>query len=93
MAMKTFAVLVDAVPNFVERRQPYRQEHLERLRRLKEEGKLLMAGAWADTVDGALLVFKAEDAAEVKRLIEDDVYHRNGLWTAYRVREWGLAIQ
>ena len=60
---------------------------------MKEEGKVMMGGAWADTVDGALIIFRAESLAEVQRMVEEDPYHQHGLWPAVRIREWNVAIQ
>ena len=91
--MKTFVAIVETVPDYVERREAYRPAHRERLLKMKEEGKVMMGGAWADPVDGALLIFRAESLAEVQRMIEEDPYHQHGLWPAVRIREWNVAIQ
>lgn len=90
--MKTFAALITSVPDIVERRQPYREVHLAGLRKLKEEGKLVMAGAWADQVDGALIIFKADSKEEVEQILRNDPYYKAGLWPEFRVREWGIAV-
>lgn len=91
--MKTFAAVITAGPDYVARRRPYREAHLRRLRGLKDEGRVLLGGAWADPVDGALIVYQAESVNEVWRLIEDDPYYRAGLWPEVRVREWAIAVR
>jgi len=49
------------------------------------EGRLVLGGAF-DPPEGALLVFRVKDAAEVEEFIRNDPYVRHGLIPAYRVR-------
>jgi len=91
--MKTFAAVIDVGPDFVERRQPHREAHLARMQRLREEGKVVMGGAWADPADGALVIYRAENLAEARRLVEEDPYFLAGLWPEVRLREWSVVIQ
>jgi uncharacterized protein YciI len=92
MTVPTFLVTYGYVPDMENRRDPYRQEHLEWLRGLAAEGRLLLAGALNDPVDSAVLVFRDEDALTVRRLLIDDPYARGNLITAVSVRPIGLAI-
>jgi uncharacterized protein YciI len=91
--VKYFAAIIKTVDNVVEKRAPYRQEHLERLNRLKAEGKLALAGAWNDPVDGALIIYRADSKEEVEQLVKEDVYYTAGLWPEFTVREWNVVIQ
>lgn len=50
------------VPDILEKRGPYREEHLANAQKLKEEGKLVMAGAFGDPVAGGLFIFKDMEA-------------------------------
>jgi uncharacterized protein YciI len=70
----------DVVDDYVERRAPLRAAHL------------LLAGALDDAADGAVLVFKADDAAVVEAFVQADPYVREGLVTAWRVRRWNVVI-
>lgn len=90
--MKIFAALITFVPNMVERRQPYREGHLAYLRQLKAAGNLLMAGAWTEPVDGALIVYHGENENQVRQMIEADPYHKAGLWPEFQIREWSVVI-
>jgi len=47
-----------------------------------------MAGAFANPVDGAALVFRAEGPSVVEDFARKDPYVTNGLVTNWRVREW-----
>jgi uncharacterized protein len=86
-----FALFYDTVPDYINRRQPYRQEHLDHARRAHDKGLLLMAGAM-NPADSALFVFRAESAAEVEAFAKNDPYVIAGLIPAWRVREWTVVI-
>jgi uncharacterized protein YciI len=90
--LRTFAVLITYVPNAVERRAPYREAHLAYARALRDAGHMLLGGAFADPVDGALLVYRAESRAQVEAWLADDPYLRAGLWPAVTIREWTVVI-
>jgi uncharacterized protein YciI len=90
--MKHFALTYDVVPNFIERRTPHREAHLQRVRDAHARGLLLLAGALGDPPDGALLVFSAESAAPVEEFARTDPYVTEGLVTAWRVRPWNVVV-
>jgi len=85
------ALFYEYVPDILERRKPFREEHLALLRALHAEGKLVMAGAF-QPADGALLLFRADTPAEVEAFVRADPYARNGLVTGWRIREWTVAV-
>ena len=87
-----FLLFYDYVENIVERRAPYREAHLEMVRSYVDQGELLLGGAFADPADGAAIVFKVEDRAEVEKFVERDPYVINGLVTAWRIREWTVVV-
>ena len=71
----------------LQRRTPFREEHLEGLRRQQEEGVLITLGP----TEGSTHVFgiyEAENQAAVEALVKNDVYWRNGIWTAVEVHPW-----
>jgi len=85
------ALLYETVEGFIERRAPFRAEHLALVERWHREGRLLLAGAF-DPADGALLVFRVEDPAEVEEFVRSDPYVRQGLIPSYRVRKWNVVV-
>jgi hypothetical protein len=89
--MPYFALFYNLVDNFVERRQPYRSEHLALLDQAQRDGRLLLAGPLKPT-DTALLVFRADSAGDVEQLVARDPYVTNGLVTSWQVREWTVVI-
>jgi len=87
-----YLLLYDYVENAVERRAPYREEHIKLAREAHERGELVMAGAYADPVDGAAFVFRADDRSVAEAFVRSDPYVSNGIVTGWRVRPWTVVI-
>ncbi len=82
----------DYAADVIERRGPYRDEHLERIRERAGRGEILMAGATGDPVSGAAIVFRGVDAAEIERFAAADPYVAAGLVTAWRIEPWNVVV-
>lgn len=89
--MNHFALQYEVVPDYLERRQPLRPEHLALAKRFQAEGKLLLAGAY-DPPDGALLVFRAERREDVEAFVKADPYVAHGLVTRWTVKAWTVVV-
>ncbi len=87
-----FLLLYDVVENFVERRAVFREAHLKLVRDAHEQGELILAGALADPVDGAALVFETEDRSVAERFAQNDPYVKGGLVKAWKVRKWNVVV-
>ena len=87
-----YLLFYDYVENAVERRAPYREEHLRLAGEAKARGDLVMAGAFADPVDGAAFVFQAEDASVAEAFVRGDPYVANGIVTGWRIRPWTVVV-
>ncbi len=99
--MPYFALFYDVVDSFVDRRLPYRPSHLALVEDAHRRGELQLAGALLDRqpagdgarrADGALLVFRTDDASAVKRFVDADPYVQNGLVKSWRIREWANVL-
>ena len=90
--MKHFLLFYDTVPEYLERRGEFRSAHLTLARAAQDRGELVLAGALADPVDGAVLLFKGDTSDVARRFAEADPYVRNGLVKAWRVREWTTVV-
>ncbi|MEM9922448.1 MAG: YciI family protein [Cyanobacteria bacterium P01_D01_bin.50] len=77
--------------NVLEKRAPYRQEHLDGLAKQKEDGILVTIGPTKDTTQ-VFGIYEAADEATVRELVENDPYWKNGIWTEYFVKEWVQAF-
>jgi uncharacterized protein YciI len=87
-----FALLYDVVDDFVTRRQPYRAEHLSLALAAHARGELVLAGAFAEPVDGALLIFHGPDRSAAEGFARGDPYVRAGLVERWTVRPWSVVI-
>jgi uncharacterized protein YciI len=87
-----YILFYDYVEDAVTRRAPFRAAHLDYARKSFEEGKLILAGAFADPVDGAALIFSGADPAAAEKFARNDPYVKNGLVRDWRVRKWTTVI-
>lgn len=71
----------------LEKRDPYRQAHLDGLAEQKQSGILITIGPTKD-VTKVFGIYEAESEAKVRQLVEADPYWQNGIWTEYEVKEW-----
>ena len=90
--MAYWALFYDLVDDYLDRRPAFREEHLGLARGAEERGELVMAGAFADPADSALLVFKGDDASVAETFAQSDPYVREGLVKDWRVRGWTVVI-
>ena len=77
--------------NALEKRSPFREEHLTRLKSLQDEGRLVTLGPTQDSTY-VFGVFEGEDVEEIRELLEQDVYWREQLWTSLEVHPWVQAF-
>ena len=71
----------------LEKRDPYRQAHLDGLAEQKQSGILITLGPTKD-VTKVFGIYEAQSEAKVRQLVEADPYWQNGIWTEYEVKEW-----
>lgn len=86
--MKHFLLFYETGSDYVERRTAHRDAHLEKAWASHARGELLLGGALADPVDGAVLLFRGDSKAVAEEFAGADPYVINGLVRAWRVREW-----
>jgi uncharacterized protein YciI len=75
----------------LERRTPFRDEHLAGLQSQKEEGVLITLGPTVD-VSHVFGLYEADDRETVESLVKGDIYWRQGIWTAVEIHPWIQAI-
>jgi uncharacterized protein YciI len=68
-----------------------RPAHRQLLARLREEGRLRIAGPFADD-SGALLIFDVPDAQDLERSLDEDPYYRALGVTITRQQEWSPIV-
>jgi uncharacterized protein len=90
--MKHFLLFYDYAPDVLERRPPFRGAHLKHAWAAHERGELVVAGALADPVDGAVLMFACEDKEVAEAFARADPYVTSGLVQSWHVREWTTVV-
>jgi uncharacterized protein YciI len=86
--LKHYLLFYDVGADFVERRAAFRAVHLGQAWRAHDRGELVLGGALADPVDGAVLLFKGDSPQVAEAFAQADPYVTNGLVVRWRVREW-----
>jgi uncharacterized protein YciI len=87
-----FVLLYDCAPDYLARRDAYRGAHLRLAWEAHGRGDLLLGGALADPVDGAMLLFQGDSATVAEDFAKADPYVLNGLITRWRVRQWTTVV-
>ncbi len=87
-----YLLLYDVVDGYVEKRAPFRELHLGYANVAVARGELLLGGALADPVDGAVLLFRGDTPAVAEAFARADPYVKNGLVTRWRVRPWTTVV-
>lgn len=83
-----FVILLNKVPGRESTRETV-QRHIEHLRKLDQQGKLILCGPFTDCASG-MVVVKADTKAEAENIAKSDPFVIEGV-RAYEVRTWLLA--
>jgi len=87
-----YLMFYEVVENYAEARKPFRTAHLDYAREAVARGELILGGAFANPVDGAVLLFRGDSPAAAERFASSDPYVTNGLVTVWRIREWTTVV-
>jgi uncharacterized protein len=87
-----YLLFYDVVADYPERRGAFRSEHLAYAQQAVQRGELVLGGALADPIDGAVLLFRGSSPAVAEAFAQADPYVRNGLVTQWRVRAWTTVV-
>jgi len=90
--MPYFALIYELVDDYVARRTAWRSSHLAIAEEARSRGEIVLAGAFADPFDKALLVFHTRDKAIPESFAQADPYVVNGLVKHWEVRSWNVVI-
>lgn len=87
-----YLLFYDVVDGYTERRQALRAAHLTHARAAVARGDLVLAGALANPVDAAVLLFRGSSPEVAESFALADPYVKGGLVTSWRVREWATVV-
>lgn len=74
--------------DYVSRRAEFRDAHLEKAWKASDRGELVLGGALANPVDGAVLLFRGDSPDVAEKFARADPYVTSGLVKRWHVREW-----
>lgn len=74
--------------DYVSRRVEFRETHLAKAWEASRRGELLLGGALANPVDGAVLLFKGNSPEVAENFARNDPYVTSGAVKRWYVREW-----
>jgi uncharacterized protein YciI len=74
--------------DYVTRRAKFREAHLDKAWKASDRGELVLGGALANPVDGAVLLFNADSPDVVENFARSDPYLISGAVKRWYVREW-----
>ena len=87
-----YLLFYEAGGDYAERRQPFRAAHLQHARNAVARGELVLGGALADPIDGAVLLFRGDSSAAAEQFAKTDPYVTNGVVQRWHVREWTTVV-
>jgi uncharacterized protein YciI len=87
-----FLLFYEFTHDYIQRRTPFRGEHLRLAWEAQERGELILGGALADPPDKAVLLFQGEDERAARSFAENDPYVTSGLVTKWSVRPWTTVV-
>ena len=85
--MEKFVVFGKYCEDAIIKRTPFREQHLNRLRKLKDRDILLTLGPTKCT-KYLFGIFQVKNEKQLIDLIEEDIYWKKGIWTNYDIYPW-----
>ena len=85
---KHYLLFYEVGEGYVSKRADFRNVHLEKAWQASERGELLLGGALANPVDGAVLLFQGESPKVAEEFARADPYVTSGAVDRWYVREW-----
>ena len=83
-----YLLFYEVADDYLARRAEFRDQHLAKAWKASERGELVLGGALANPVDGAVLLFKGESPEVAENFAKADPYVTIGIVKRWYVREW-----
>ena len=87
-----YLLFYEAAADYENSRKPFRAAHLEHARTAAARGELVLGGAYANPVDGAVILFRGDSPAAAEQFATRDPYVVNGVVKRWYVREWTTVV-
>ena len=83
-----YLLFYEVSEDYVARRAEFRGAHLKKAWQASARGELVLGGALAEPVDGAVLLFKGDSPQVAEKFARADPYVTSGMVKRWYVREW-----
>ena len=83
-----YLLFYEVCEDYVARRAKFRDAHLEKAWDASEKGELILGGALANPLDGAVLLFRGDSPEVAEKFAKADPYVISGIVKRWYVREW-----
>ncbi|RPI50832.1 MAG: hypothetical protein EHM55_20410 [Acidobacteria bacterium] len=87
-----YLLFYEAGADYAERRKPFRSAHLQHARDAVARGELVLGGAYANPIDGAVLLFRGDSPVAAEQFAKSDPYVVNGIVKRWYIREWTTVV-
>ena len=85
--MEKFIVFGEYCDDAIIKREPFRKQHLNRLKDLKNSNILVTLGPTKCT-KYLFGIFNVSNENQLRDIIEEDIYWEKGIWIKYDIYEW-----
>ncbi len=83
-------------PDGAQRRNLYREQHVAHVMKLRDEGKITLAGPTRDEKDekstGAVIIFRVTNLEEARALVDRDPYVAGGVFESFTINPFKQVI-
>jgi uncharacterized protein YciI len=87
-----YLLIYELSADYLQKRDGFRPEHFRLAWEAQGRGELILAGALADPVDQAVLLFRGASAAVAEDFARADPYTKNHIVKSWRVRPWTTVV-
>ena len=90
--MIVYHVAITTSGDYLQKREPHRRAHLERLMGLRGQG-LVIGGGPAPDGRSADVFYRVQQPDDLRRLVEEDPYFTGGVWPSYLPRSFSQFLE
>lgn len=87
-----YLLFYEVADDYVARRAEFRTAHLEKAWQASERGELVLGGALANPLDGAVLLFQGDSPEVAEKFARADPYVTSGAVRRWYIREWTTVV-
>ena len=87
-----YLLFYEVADDYVARRAPFRQAHLDHAWKANERGELVLGGPLTEPIDMAVILFRGDSPKAAETFARTDPYVTNGLVKRWYVRQWTTVV-